>query len=1056
MGSSGGEASSEVHASRSGRICVRCRRRLSHSSVVCPDDGQRTLEISCSKDPLVGQTITEGLTLLGVIGLGGAGRVYRALQHSMEREVAVKLLRNDRGGDEETKQRFYHEARSASRLTHPNVISVFDFGQTSEGELYLVMELLRGRPLRRLLDEEGALAPTRAVGLVGQICDALEAAHAQGVIHRDLKPENIYVISGAGSSGEFVKVIDFGIAKTFGPTKLEEITPTGIVLGTPYAMSPEQGMGRAVDGRSDIYAVGVMLYEMLSGLRPFERDTPMNTIVAHIRDEAPRLSTSSRGLSLGLEGVVHRAMAKNPEERPENVVTLKRLLSESLELETGSQTLSGREIAQEGVTTNLQRGTTSFIGREIEQARVEALLAAGHRLITLHGAGGMGKSRLAQEVVLSLLEGDGVIELDEAWRCDLADVWSLDTFCQVVATTLGLWLDVASDDPLSLIGEVLSERNGVLLLLDNTEQAVEVIKPALSQWLSAAPELTLIVTSRQRLRLPDERIVEVGPLGLGAATERPGQSPALALFSARAAEARPGYSLTKDEAVAAAEIVRRLDGMPLAIELAAARVAMLSPAQILDRIEQRFRLLASPTKDSTMRQATLHQAIEWSWSLLTPPEQSVLAQLSIFRGGFSVEAIESVVDVTPFDEQLWVVDVVQALRDKSLIRDMEESDVDGAARFDFYESIQAFAFDRLVESGDVETVASRHAAFFLWTCGEWSQTVREGGDVALRRRLSRELPNVEAVYHRAMESQPLTGEAVERGLLALLVAEPVFSWRGPVGVYLGWLDAGITAAEDAGVRPSLVTKAAHVRASMLTRFGRFRDAVARLNEVIDVAHEQGDLLVELDALRQLGMALATRGRGEEAIVALRHARAVAVQTANPLMICETEKTLGVAAYVLGSFSEAAAAWERALTVAREQGFTYEVAVNLHNLGDLRARLRDYEGAKAALGESTSLCEEHGFGPLGELNEFLIGCVEAVESKLPGPLSKTREARESARRVGNDWVLIQSGIYLGRAFIELDQMEEARRVIVEALEIARGEGTRPYIEELESLLEQLDS
>ena len=262
----------------------------------------------------IGSTLDGKLTLVALLGEGGMGAVYRARQHSMDREVAVKLLRSERATDPGSSKRFLQEARSASRLGHPHIVSVFDFGETAEGELYLVMELISGRTLRDLLDATGPLPPRRALALAGQIADALAAAHEAGVIHRDLKPENVLLVSGPR---DLVKVVDFGVAKLVDGAGTG-ITQAGSVCGTPAYMSPEQALGEAVDGRSDVYALGVLMYEMLAGVHPyFDVDQPLQMMLAHVNRTPTPIADLRPGLGVprSVEALVGKAAAKATSDR---------------------------------------------------------------------------------------------------------------------------------------------------------------------------------------------------------------------------------------------------------------------------------------------------------------------------------------------------------------------------------------------------------------------------------------------------------------------------------------------------------------------------------------------------------------------------------------------------------------------------------------------------------------------------------------------------------------------------------------------------------------------
>lgn len=252
-------------------------------------------------------TLAERYRLQDRIASGGMGSVYGAVDERLGRRVAVKLLRAELAEDDRFVERFRREARAAAALAHPNIASVFDYGE-DDGRRFIVMELVDGgEDLARLLAREGALAPARAAAICAQMCDALAHAHQRGVIHRDVKPANVIV-----GEDDHVKVTDFGIARAAGDSTL---TATGTVLGTAQYISPEQASGKPVTARSDIYAAGVVLYEMLAGEPPFTGDTPVAIALRHMSEDVPRPGSTNPAVPRALDDVVARATARDPERR---------------------------------------------------------------------------------------------------------------------------------------------------------------------------------------------------------------------------------------------------------------------------------------------------------------------------------------------------------------------------------------------------------------------------------------------------------------------------------------------------------------------------------------------------------------------------------------------------------------------------------------------------------------------------------------------------------------------------------------------------------------------
>jgi serine/threonine-protein kinase len=285
------------------------------------------------EDPLIGRTLSGGYLIMELVGIGGMGRVYRAEQTNLSRTVAVKIIHPHLVGEENAAARFITEARAASRLNHPNSVAVIDFGKTTDGQLYLVMEFLRGRDLARVQYEEGPLAFRRIVSVLRQVLAALSEAHHLEIIHRDLKPENI-ILEPLRTGGDFVKVVDFGLAKVRSETVGPGITSPGIVCGTPEYMSPEQGRGDALDPRSDLYGVGVIFYQLLTGKLPFEAESPTQVVLMHITKAPtdPRLMAPERHIPNELAEVCLLALAKEPQHRFSDAEEFSEALADALQL----------------------------------------------------------------------------------------------------------------------------------------------------------------------------------------------------------------------------------------------------------------------------------------------------------------------------------------------------------------------------------------------------------------------------------------------------------------------------------------------------------------------------------------------------------------------------------------------------------------------------------------------------------------------------------------------------------------------------------------------------
>ncbi len=300
--------------------CPKCGVEYPETTTLCPADG---IALEKEGDSLIGTTLAGKYRIDARLNEGGMGTVYRGTHVLMDKTVAIKVLRPSLAADEKIVARFSREARAASRISHPNALSVTDFGEDDSGHVFLVMEYLSGKTLKQLIREEGPLPLARVVDITRQIGDALHAAHSQGVVHRDLKSDNIMLLDTM--TGDHAKVLDFGIAKIKEPEGAVDtnLTAPNLVIGTPQYMSPEQcSQDSEIDARSDIYSLGVILYEMLVGHVPFSGDSPTMVMMKHLQEPVPSVMEERSDVPPSVARVVARAMAKLPRNRYQDVAEL--------------------------------------------------------------------------------------------------------------------------------------------------------------------------------------------------------------------------------------------------------------------------------------------------------------------------------------------------------------------------------------------------------------------------------------------------------------------------------------------------------------------------------------------------------------------------------------------------------------------------------------------------------------------------------------------------------------------------------------------------------------
>ncbi len=384
------------------KVCPVCKAEYGAGEVFCPVDAARLVTPSQMQgdsghdDPLVGASFDK-YEIKCRIGEGGMGLVYEAVHTVIEKRVAIKVLREDFSRRPEVVERFRQEAKSASRIGHENIVDISDFGTTPHGQSYFVMEYLEGEDLANVLARERILGSEQTANIVLQCCDALGAAHAKGIVHRDMKPENIFLVERPGRP-DFVKIVDFGIAKmsdieTEGAPG-RKLTKTGMIFGTPEYMSPEQAAGKPLDHRVDIYALGVILFECLTGRVPFVGDSFMGILTQHMFEEPPSLREVNPNLdcSSELELVVAKALAKDPDERYQTMTELSEAIREAMAGRVSHATQLGYG---EPVRVRAGGGQTSASLEAVDEfpsaggSRRTGLVAMAAVLLVTVGAGGV-------------------------------------------------------------------------------------------------------------------------------------------------------------------------------------------------------------------------------------------------------------------------------------------------------------------------------------------------------------------------------------------------------------------------------------------------------------------------------------------------------------------------------------------------------------------------------------------------------------------------------------------------------------------------------------------
>jgi len=831
-------------------------------------------------------------------GAGGMGEVWKARDPRLNRIVAIKRLTGQHTA------RIQQEAHAIAALNHANICQIYDIGPD-----YLVMEYIEGKPLRGPLSWEAALK------LAVQIVSAMEEAHSHGILHRDLKPSNILVTGGCS-----IKLLDFGLAKlTMGSDSSATETIEGTILGTAAYMSPEQAEGKALDARSDIFSFGAVLYEMLSGTRAFRGESIATVLSAVLRDDPEPLKAP-----VALESIVRRCLAKQPSERFPNMAAVRAAL----------ERVSLAPVMEEARTARLPAGITRLIGRGREVTEIrDLLLGEGVRLVNLTGPAGIGKTRLAIEVCQQTVK-----EFERAWFVELQDVLDPVRVPSAILHGLGLREEDARP-PQSRLVKYL-DGSGGLLILDNFEQVADTA-PMLQELLASCPRLKILVTSRALLHLRAEHEYVVPPLYNGTQDSDLEQLLAVALFLDRAPTIRP----TLEVARAIAEICARLDGLPLAIELAAARSKLLSPQSILERLRNRFQLLTGGSRDLPERQQTLRRAVDWSYDLLAPPQKSLLQSLSVFAGGASVESIEAICGAAAGD----TLDLLTGLVDQSLL--LKEQDQNGGSRIRMLETIREHARERLELSGNAPLLCARHAAHYLTAAEKTDSEGSRDSQAKWYDLLEAERSN----FLAALDWLVKQGNA-EAALRMALALWPFWEARGYWTEGREQLNRVLNATEHAGL-PLARAKVLYATGVLADAQGDYSAARKAFEQHLAIQRNSSTPAALAAAINNLGIVALRQGDYESARAAYLEALAILRSLHSHLSVAQCLNNLGHVAMATADYATAQENYRQSLAICRRLRSARDIAWTLSNLGDVARELSQPAEAEALYSQSLSLFRE---------------------------------------------------------------------------------------------------
>lgn len=937
-----------------------------------------------------------------ILGEGAFGSVYLAYDPDLDRRVAIKAPHLDRFTSEEAVEIFMREAKMAAQLQHSSTVRVFDIDREGQ-QCYIVMEYIEG-PTLRALSRKKALTLTEIARIMSAVGDALHEAHKLGLVHRDLKPGNV-LIDKQGAP----RVADFGLAVL----ESDQRSRAGEVSGTPAYMSPEQVRGEThrLDGRCDIWAMGVMLYELLTGRKPFDGPSVYDVFdeIKHREPKPPRQIDDS--IPVSLERIVQGCLTKNIAERYSTARDvaddLRRSMETSLarmevshgpsaarsgsQIPIGPANWRGESTSQSSGARTFPRASGRMVGRDAEQAAIAGWLTDDQiSLVTVTGTAGIGKSRLAQELGSSLMPRFP----GGCWWCDLSNATSSAAIAHAVLTAFEI-PPRDEGDPIEIVGSILELRRPLMLIFDQSDHAISQLLDCMEIWRRVAPRLTCLITARLPLGGEGEQQYELEALECPQLDEcdqldqeQIEQYASVQLFVDRAQHAHRHFSLDTNTVREVGLICSHLEGIPLALELAAARVKVLKPAQMLKKIDRKFQLLSSTRKDLPPRQRTLAGAIDLSYEQLADWERAAFQQACVFSGGFFLDAAEAVIDLEDFPDAPLAMDAIQSLREKSLLRVRDEHH---ELRFDMYRSIREYGEERrrAESAADESSLRQRFAEYLADYAEEWAERIPgvDGPEALDRLLLERE--NLLAAETWAVEAGE--NDLAARAILAVHRAVEI---RGGLANRVQWLSKPLNGASEES-RVALLTAISEAEKAS----GEWDAAMENAKRAAELANDMEACRESADALRQMAEMYRVRGDISSALQNFELAEQVA-RTANAeAILARTIAMRGFAIWQQGKFDEAMAAYDEAVQIANSIGNEALLAAISRQRGHVFMRRGNLAVAEKCFMETESIARRRNDKKTLHLTTSSRGMALAEQGKFDDAIRCYNEAERTTRQLG---------------------------------------------------------
>jgi non-specific serine/threonine protein kinase len=855
-------------------------------------------------DPRLSSALADRYRLTRELGADSMATVYLAEDLRHHRPVAVKVLRPALSATL-TPDRFLRAIATAAGLRHPNLVSLYDAGDAA-GFLFAVTPVVESESLRDRLARDGPLPIADALRFADEMANVLSYAHGRGVMHHDISPENIFIENGQAI------VADVGIAHAVNASRDTTRTAAAMAVGTPTYMSPELASGVVGDARSDLYALGCVVYEMLAGTPPFTGPTAIAVTVRHAIEPVAPLGTVRAAVSRPICEAVERALAKSPADRFPSVEEWRRALARA----GGSHPPTSDVVVAPRIARPAPAPATALLGRDDALAQASDLVRSGMRVLTVTGAGGTGKSRVAVELFTRLQNeypgGFAYVSLASVTR-------AIDVMPHV-ASALGI-AEAHGRAAVDAIATVIGTSR-VLLLLDHLEP-VHDAGGALAHLVSRCAGVCVINTSRAPLAIGAACELMLPALALptrhATLVDELLQSPAVALFVQRAAAVEPTFTLTSADGAAVAAICIRLDGLPLALELAAARSRTLAPVALLASLTDALDHVVSDDDSRAAAERTLRATIAWSYALLDATEQQLLRRLSVFSDGWTLEAMEAL--CAAGGEPVHALERLRSLVEKGLVR------VEGAGeRYTLPASIRAYAAEALRERGEAESVARAHAELFLAFAIAVNAGIMGAGQLEAIRRARGDHANLQAAIRwctgQARDARPRhdvgTADVVEQGLM--LCGSLRWFWH-ITGQHVSAHDviAGLLPlAKHHAPSPGRVLARLTVGMASINSGAPERGVDEWLDALADARALADDVLLA-EAHMGVGYGHMCNGRMEDSGAALDEAIALSQRAQNEFLLSRSLSMKGLQLFVCGTLDAGFALLTQARTIQTRIG-----------------------------------------------------------------------------------------------------------------------------------------